>query len=303
MATGKLVNAARLAGRVARRAAAGPADAGDDLRARGLHPRLRRRGRRPARRRSARSCATSTTTGSPSTSRCCARTAEEVVATEPRARLEFEVKQQYPNMRTLPRPHPEVSEAAEEALRREGFEPRRVPIRGGTDGSILSARGLPTPNLFTGGHEYHSGASGRRVQDMASAAAVAVRLAGRLGRARRGPAPRSARADRRRRRAGGAARPRAPSGRLLRQREMDAAYVDLADRAPSRVRLPAPDARLVAARARAASCTPRRWRSSRAWRASRRSTRASGGGQLTRRAPGAGGDAGVDRRSAVRRDP
>jgi tripeptide aminopeptidase len=106
------------------------------------------------------------------------RTAEEVVATEPRARLELEVKHQYPNMRTFLDGHPGVSDAAEEALRREGFEPKRVPIRGGTDGSILSARGLPTPNLFTGGHEYHSVREWASVQDMASAAAVAVRLAG-----------------------------------------------------------------------------------------------------------------------------
>jgi tripeptide aminopeptidase len=106
------------------------------------------------------------------------RTAEEVVATDPRARLEVEVKHQYPNMRTFLDAHPGVSDAAEEALRREGLEPKRVPIRGGTDGSILSARGLPTPNLFTGGHEYHSVREWASVQDMASAAAVAVRLAG-----------------------------------------------------------------------------------------------------------------------------
>jgi tripeptide aminopeptidase len=106
------------------------------------------------------------------------RTAEEVVATEPRARLEFESAAQYPNMRAHLDRHPGVSEAALEAIRREGFEPRRVPIRGGTDGSILSARGLPTPNIFTGGHEYHSVREWASVQDMASAAAVAVRLAG-----------------------------------------------------------------------------------------------------------------------------
>jgi tripeptide aminopeptidase len=105
------------------------------------------------------------------------RTAEEVVATEPRARLEFHSEHQYPNMRAHLDRHPEVSAAAEEALRREGYEPQRVPIRGGTDGSILSARGLPTPNLFTGGHEFHSVREWASVQDMASAAAVAVRLA------------------------------------------------------------------------------------------------------------------------------
>jgi tripeptide aminopeptidase len=115
------------------------------------------------------------------------RTAEEVVATEPRARLEFATEQQYPNMRTYLDRHPGVSEAAEDAIRREGFEPLRVPVRGGTDGSILSARGLPTPNIFTGGHEYHSVREWASVQDMASAAAVAVRLAGVW--AERGPAP------------------------------------------------------------------------------------------------------------------
>jgi tripeptide aminopeptidase len=67
---------------------------------------------------------------------------------------------------------------AERALHEEGVEPVRTPIRGGTDGSIISAMGLPTPNLFTGGHEYHSVREWASVQDMASAAAVAVRLAG-----------------------------------------------------------------------------------------------------------------------------
>jgi tripeptide aminopeptidase len=106
------------------------------------------------------------------------RTAEEVVASDPRARLEIEVKHQYPNMRRFLDGHPGVSEAALEAIRREGLEPTRVPVRGGNNGSILSARGLPTPNLFTGGHEYHSVREWASVQDMASAAAVAVRLAG-----------------------------------------------------------------------------------------------------------------------------
>ena len=104
--------------------------------------------------------------------------AEDVVASEPRAELRVDVKPQYPNMRRFLDDHPGVSEAALEAIRREGLEPKRVPVRGGTDGSILSSRGLPTPNLFTGGHEYHSVREWASVQDMASAAAVAVRLAG-----------------------------------------------------------------------------------------------------------------------------
>ncbi len=105
------------------------------------------------------------------------RTAEEVAASEPRARLEFDVKRQYSNMRRHLEAFPEVVDRAAQAIRAEGLEVVRVPIRGGTDGSILSARGLPTPNLFTGGHEYHSKREWASVQDMASAAATVVRLA------------------------------------------------------------------------------------------------------------------------------
>jgi tripeptide aminopeptidase len=72
---------------------------------------------------------------------------------------------------------PEIVAAAERAIREEGIEPVRTPIRGGTDGSKLSEMGLPTPNLFTGGSEYHSVREWASVQDMASAAATVVRLA------------------------------------------------------------------------------------------------------------------------------
>jgi tripeptide aminopeptidase len=105
------------------------------------------------------------------------RTAEEVVAAEPRARLEIEVKRQYPNMRRYVEAVPQAVAAAERALRAEGIEPVRTPIRGGTDGSMLSEKGLPTPNLFTGGHEYHSVREWASAQDMAAAAATIVRLA------------------------------------------------------------------------------------------------------------------------------
>jgi tripeptide aminopeptidase len=104
-------------------------------------------------------------------------TAAEVVASEPRARLEIDVRQQYPNMRTHIEPFPEIVETAERAIRAEGLEVVRTPIRGGTDGSLLSSMGLPTPNIFTGGHEYHSVREWASLQDMASAAATVVRLA------------------------------------------------------------------------------------------------------------------------------
>ena len=103
--------------------------------------------------------------------------AEEVVAEHPGATLEVEVKEQYPNMRRHLEPFPEIVAHAEAAIVGEGLEPLRNPIRGGTDGSILSARGLPTPNIFAGGHEFHSVREWVSVQDMAAAAAVIVRLA------------------------------------------------------------------------------------------------------------------------------
>jgi tripeptide aminopeptidase len=105
------------------------------------------------------------------------QTAEGVVAAEPRARLAIDVKRQYPNMRTYLEQFPEVVRAAELAIRQEGIEPLRNPIRGGTDGSMLSSMGLPTPNIFAGGHEFHSVREWVSVQDMAAAAAVVVRLA------------------------------------------------------------------------------------------------------------------------------
>jgi tripeptide aminopeptidase len=104
-------------------------------------------------------------------------TAERVVGAEPRARLTIEVRPQYRNMRRHLDAVPHVTAAAEAAIRAEGLEPVRTSIRGGTDGSRLSEMGLPTPNLFTGGHEYHSVREWASVHDMASAAATIVRLA------------------------------------------------------------------------------------------------------------------------------
>jgi tripeptide aminopeptidase len=105
------------------------------------------------------------------------RVAEDIVGAEPRARLELDVREQYRNMHGVLSQVPEVTDAAEAAIRAEGIKPIRQPIRGGTDGSVLSAMGLPTPNIFTGGHEYHSVREWASVQDMAAAAAVVVRLA------------------------------------------------------------------------------------------------------------------------------
>jgi len=88
------------------------------------------------------------------------------------------VRHSYRNMRPVIEEHPRVVEAALEAIRRAGVEPRLAITRGGTDGAVLSAQGLPTPNLFTGGQEYHSVREWASVQDMAAAAATIVELAG-----------------------------------------------------------------------------------------------------------------------------
>jgi tripeptide aminopeptidase len=105
------------------------------------------------------------------------RTAEEVVGEEPRARLHIDVTPQYPNMRRCLDQLPQAVHAAEEAVRAGGLQPLRTLIRGGTDGSMLSQKGLPTPNLFTGGHEFHSVREWVSAQDMAAAAATVIHLA------------------------------------------------------------------------------------------------------------------------------
>ena len=79
----------------------------------------------------------------------------EVQELHPQARFELSITESYRNMRDVLERHPRVTEALWEATQRAGLQPRWVPIRGGTDGARLTAKGLPTPNIFTGGHNYH----------------------------------------------------------------------------------------------------------------------------------------------------
>ncbi len=102
--------------------------------------------------------------------------AEAVIADEPRATVSFERWDQYRNMREALDAVPHVVEAAMEATRRAGLEPRLDSIRGGTDGSRLTELGLPTPNIFTGGNDYHSEREWISVQDMAISAATVIEL-------------------------------------------------------------------------------------------------------------------------------
>ena len=105
------------------------------------------------------------------------RLADGAVAAFPGSTHELAVRVQYRNMKEFLRDHPHVAERAKEAIRRAGLEPKVEIIRGGTDGARLSERGLPTPNLFTGGHAYHSRREWICVQDMGAAAEVVVHLA------------------------------------------------------------------------------------------------------------------------------
>ncbi len=105
------------------------------------------------------------------------RLARETVADWPGSSVRFEVQESYRNLREVLDRHPEVVENAREAYRRSGLTPVDGAIRGGTDGSRLSFMGLPTPNIFAGGHQFHSRLEWVAVQDMEKAVEVIVNLA------------------------------------------------------------------------------------------------------------------------------
>jgi tripeptide aminopeptidase len=73
----------------------------------------------------------------------------------PVVKIDLDVKLGYLNMKEVLKDHPELTDYAIEAASRAGVKASIKPIRGGTDGSNLTFRDLPTPNLFTGGHNFH----------------------------------------------------------------------------------------------------------------------------------------------------
>lgn len=83
------------------------------------------------------------------------RVAEDTEAAYPGVRVEVKVQESYRNMKVVLDQHPQVVEKALEAVRRAGLTPVRSYIRGGTDGSALCFKGLPTPNIFAGGVNFH----------------------------------------------------------------------------------------------------------------------------------------------------
>ena len=103
--------------------------------------------------------------------------AEETVAQFPGARMEFQVIEQYRNMKEVLDKHPHVNDYAIIAMERLGIKPIMHPIRGGTDGSRLSFMGLPTPNIFAGEHSFHSQLEWVAIQDMEMAVKTIVEVA------------------------------------------------------------------------------------------------------------------------------
>ena len=87
-------------------------------------------------------------------------------------RVELTLKGSYYNMAEMIRPHMYVVDAALKAMEDAGVTPHVVPIRGGTDGARLSYEGLPCPNLFTGGENYHGRFEYVPIEDMEAAVRV-----------------------------------------------------------------------------------------------------------------------------------
>jgi tripeptide aminopeptidase len=103
---------------------------------------------------------------------------EMVMENYPAAKFQFNVKEQYRNMKEVLDQNPRVVAYAKEAIRRSGLEVKMESIRGGTDGSRLSFMGLPCANLFAGMQAIHSKKEFISVQDMNKAVETIVHLAG-----------------------------------------------------------------------------------------------------------------------------
>jgi len=92
-------------------------------------------------------------------------------------RLTLSMKDQYYNMAEMIKPHPHIYDLAVKAIKKAGIEPITKPVRGGTDGSKLSFMGLPTPNVFCGGHNGHGKYEFIPVESMVKAVEVLVNIA------------------------------------------------------------------------------------------------------------------------------
>ncbi len=103
--------------------------------------------------------------------------AASVAAEHPRAKIDVNVTKQYRNMIEHLEKEPRAVKLAAEAYRKLGIEPKYASIRGGTDGSRLSEMGLPTPNISTGMHNFHSPLEFACLEEMETSVKVLIELA------------------------------------------------------------------------------------------------------------------------------
>ncbi len=102
--------------------------------------------------------------------------AKQVEREYPGSKVEVAIRKQYRNMRDGIAKEPRAVKYAEEATRRAGLEPKFRIIRGGTDGAMLTEKGLPTPNLSTGEHNPHSPLEWTCLEEMEAAVRVIIEL-------------------------------------------------------------------------------------------------------------------------------
>lgn len=101
----------------------------------------------------------------------------ELQKEEPRLKVDVEIVRSYRNMRSMQDMQPGLPELLSEAVRLAGAEPDLVPIRGGTDGARLTEMGLPTPNIFAGGVNFHGPTEWISTRALALATCTVLNLA------------------------------------------------------------------------------------------------------------------------------
>lgn len=104
------------------------------------------------------------------------QTTEKILKKYPNSSYSLIVREQYRNMKDVISKHPHVIEYAREAMANIGIEEKIGVIRGGTDGAILSHKGLPCPNIFSGQHGIHSKLEWTTSQDMQAAVDTIVEI-------------------------------------------------------------------------------------------------------------------------------
>jgi len=94
----------------------------------------------------------------------------------PKAKIKLTIKEQYRNMAEIIEQYPFMVSKAQQAVKAAGLEPQIVPIRGGTDGAMLSYLGLPCPNLGTGGYNFHGECELASINEMEKTVEILLNL-------------------------------------------------------------------------------------------------------------------------------